>query len=176
VIRCLTRLSTEAKSEALNYIPLRVADQVSWLTQRAMFGKLDRYGLARSPQGVATTLACRQQAPAYDDGFVAELIAGRIEIVAAVAAFDGDDVVLADGARIRPDAVIAATGYRRGLDGLVGHLGVLDENGLPAVSGGQQHPSAPGLFFNGYRADLSGQLRTMRFGARTIASAVRRQL
>jgi len=161
---------------ALNRVPLRVADQVSWLTQWAMFGTLDRYGLPRPKEGVATTLARRQQAPAYDDGFVAELKAGRIEMVAAVAGFDGDAVMLADGTRIQPDAVIAATGYRRGLENMVGHLGVLDDNGLPAVSGGQQHPSAAGLFFNGYRTDLSGQLRLMRFGARQILAAVKREL
>ena len=37
---------------------------------------------------------------------------GRIEIVAAVEGFDGEDVLLADGTRIQPQAVIAATGYR----------------------------------------------------------------
>jgi hypothetical protein len=51
---------------------------------------------------------------------------------------------------------------------------VLDENGIPLVSGGNQHPSAPGLFFNGYRADLSGHLRLMRPDARAIGRAVRR--
>jgi len=30
------------------------------------------------------------------------------------------------------------------------------------------------MFFNGYRADLSGQLRLMRFDARAIARAVAR--
>jgi putative flavoprotein involved in K+ transport len=169
-------LSVNIPGIALNRAPVRVADQVGWLTQRAMFGSLARYGLARSPDGVATTITRRHQGPAYDDGFVADLKAGRIEIVSAVAGFDGDSVVLADDMRIQPEVVIAATGYRRGLEGLVGHLEVLDQNGLPAVSGGQQHPSAPGLFFNGYRIDLSGQLRLMRFGAREIAAAVRSEL
>jgi putative flavoprotein involved in K+ transport len=73
------------------------------------------------------------------------------------------------------NAVIAATGYRRGLEPLVGHLGVLDEDGIPLVCGGNEHPSARGLFFNGYRFDLSGQLRLMRPDARAIARAVRRQ-
>jgi putative flavoprotein involved in K+ transport len=160
---------------ALNHLPLRLADEIAWLMQRILFGRLDRYGLPRSPEGVATTMVRRHQAPAYDDGFVEELRAGRIEIVAAVVGFDQSDVVLADGARIQPDAVIAATGYRRGLDELVGHLGVLDSNGVPLVSGGQEHPSAAGLFFIGYRVDLSGQLRLMRIDARAIAKAVRRQ-
>lgn len=80
-----------------------------------------------------------------------------------------------DGARIQPDAVIAATGHRRGLEPLVGHLGVLDGDGVPLTSGGNQHPSAPGLFFTGYRADLSGQLRLMRPDARAIARAARKR-
>ncbi len=160
---------------ALDHLPLRVADQIGWLSQRIRFGNLDRYGLPRSPLGVATTLSRRQQAPAYDDGFVALLKAGRIEIVAAVVAFEGSSVLLADGTRIEPDAVIAATGYRRGLEPLVGHVGVLGDDGIPLVSGGNQHPSAPGLFFIGYRVDLSGQLRLMRPDARAIARAARRQ-
>lgn len=169
-------VSVNVPGIALNYLPLRMADQVSWITQRAMFGDLADFGLARAPHGVATNLAHRHQGPVYGEGFVDELKAGRIEIVPAVVGFESEAVVLADGARITPDAVIAATGYRRGLDELVGHLGVLDEDGLPAVRGGKQHRSAPGLFFNGYRADLAGQLRHMRSGARQIASAVRRQI
>jgi putative flavoprotein involved in K+ transport len=161
---------------ALNRMPLRLADQISWRTQLWMFGRLDRFGLSKAPIGVATNMAKNQQAPAYDDGFVAEVKAGRIEVVPAVAGFDGDAVLLADGTRIHPDAVVAATGYRRGLDDLVGHLGVLDDQGLPDVGRGAQHANARGLFFNGYESNLSGQMRMMRFGARSIAAAVKREL
>jgi putative flavoprotein involved in K+ transport len=159
----------------LNRFPPRVGDQIGWLVQRILFGNLERYGLPRSTEGVATTLSLRNVTPAYDDGFVSAVKAGRIEIVAAVVGFDGPDVLLADGTRIQPDSVIAATGYRRGLEPLVGHLGVLDERGIPLVTGGDQHPSAPGMFFIGYRFDLSGQLRLMRHDSRRIAKAVRRE-
>jgi putative flavoprotein involved in K+ transport len=158
----------------LERLPVRVADQIGWLFQRSLFGSLDRYGLPLSPIGIATQ-GRRQQAPAYDSGFVGLLKEGRIEIVPAVAGFDGRDVLLADETRIQPDAVIAATGYRRGLEPLVGHLGVLGEGGKPLLGGADQHPSAPGLFFNGYRSNLSGQLRLMRPGARAIARAVKKQ-
>ncbi len=159
----------------LHHAPLSVADEIIWRSQRLFFGNLERYGLPRAPLGVATTLRRRQQAPVFDDGFVAAVKARRIEIVAATEGFDGPDVLLADGTRIQPDAVIASTGYRRGLEDIVGHLGVLDENGIPLVSGGSQHPAAQGLFFNGYRTELSGQLRLMRPDARAIARTVRRQ-
>ena len=42
----------------------------------------------------------------------------------------------------------------------------------PVLTGGRQHPSAPGLFFTGYRTELSGQMRLMRFDARSIARAL----
>lgn len=51
------------------------------------------------------------------------------------------------GSRAAPDVVIAATGYRRGLEPLVGHLGCQDK-GTPLLSGGRQDPAAPGLFFH----------------------------
>lgn len=73
----------------------------------------------------------------------------RIEIVAAVHSFDATGVLLADRTRLEPDAVIAATGYTTGLEPLVGHLGVLDERGVPLVHGGP--PAAPGLRFIGYQ-------------------------
>lgn len=159
---------------ALNRFPTSVGDQITGLMQRMLFGDLDQYGLPRSELGVATTMRRRRQAPAYDDGFIALLKDRQIEIVAAVVGFDGPSVSLADGTNIEPDAVIAATGYRRGLESLVGHLGVLDGDGNPLVNGGDSHVAAPGMFFTGYRADLSGQLRLMRLDARSIAKSVRR--
>lgn len=157
---------------AIHHLPLGVADRIGALTEWMIAGSLSRYGLPRPRVGPATALAVRHQSPLFDDGFVDSVKSGRIEIVAAVEGFDGDDVLLADGSRVRPGAVIAATGYRRGLEPLVGHLGVLDGKGTPLVTGGRQHPSAPGLFFTGYRTEPSGQLRLMRFDARSIARAL----
>jgi putative flavoprotein involved in K+ transport len=156
----------------LHHLPLRVADAISSMTERLVIGNLSRYGLPHPPIGMATLGATRNQSPAFDDGFVASVKSGRIEIVSAVEGFDGDDVLLSDGSRIQPDAVIAATGYRRGLEPIVGHLGILDERERPLAHGGRQHPSAPNLFFTGYRTELSGQLRLMRFDARDIARAL----
>ena len=58
--------------------------------------------------------------PTIDVGLIAELKAGRVTPVAALERFDGDEAVLADGTRLAPDAVIAATGYTTGLAPVVG--------------------------------------------------------
>jgi putative flavoprotein involved in K+ transport len=97
------------------------------------------------------------------------------ELVSAIEQFEGPEVVLADGARIRPDVVIAATGYRHGLGELVGHLEVLLPSGKPAVLGPPMHQDAPRLYFNGFWLPASGQLPAMRRTSRRIARAVARE-
>jgi hypothetical protein len=100
-------------------------------------------------EGILSRSHREGKAPAILDKPVIEAIKERrIEIVAAVESLDATGVVLADRARLEPDAVIAATGYTTGLEPLVGHLGVLDERGVPLIHGGAA--VAPGLRFIGY--------------------------
>jgi putative flavoprotein involved in K+ transport len=159
-----------------NRWPDWVGDLATQRTQRRIYGDLSAYGLPRAPYGVQTSARRRHRSPLVDGGFVDALKAGEIEVVAAVEAFEGAAVVLADGSRVQPDVVIAATGYRGNLPELVGHLGVLDDRGWPAVEQGSDHPQAPGLFFSGYWASMIGQLVHMRRDARRIARAIARRL
>lgn len=58
------------------------------------------------------------------------------------------------------DAVICATGYRRGLEPLVGHLSILDEQGVPRFTDGALSDArTPGLHFAGFAVALSGSIR-----------------
>jgi putative flavoprotein involved in K+ transport len=78
--------------------------------------------------------------------------------------------MLAAGSSVSPDAVIAATGFRAGLESLVGHLDVLGPRGLPAKTDGE--PVLPGLWFVGFTPTLGGQLREGSIAARRVAAAV----
>ena len=80
---------------------------------------------------------------------------------------------LADGERMEPDAVICATGYRAGLEPLVGHLGVLNQPGVPKAVEGK--PAAPGLRFVGYVPRPAGIHYFGREGKRA-AKAIAREL
>jgi putative flavoprotein involved in K+ transport len=173
--RCRFGLPLNPTAVLLEHLPAAIGDRLTGLSQRLMFGDLAAYGLPRPPMGVVSTNRKRRQGPAIDDGFVDAVKKGRVEIVAAVEAFDGADVLLADGSRLQPDAVIAATGYRRGLEPLLGHLGVLDSAGHPQHIRGEMHPNAPGLYFVGYVTPLYGQLRGIRLEARRMARAVAEQ-
>ena len=155
-------------------LPIRAGDAVAAFGQRMDVGDLTEYGLPVPERGVFTQLRHAGRAPSIVDKEVIEAIKGRrFEVVRGVESLDETGVVLADGARIEPDAVIAATGYLRGLEPLVGHLGVLAERGLPRALG--EVPAAPGLRFIGY-VTRPGALGYMGKEARRAAKAIVREL
>ena len=158
-----------------DHIPARLADFSFSLVQRMLFGDLTRLGIPRARDGAYTNFYRRLRNPAIDDGFIAALKQGRTQVVAEVRRLDGPEVVLADESRLRPDAVICATGYRRGLERLVGHLGVLRPDGVPfAYRGAPEHPAAPQLYFAGMWGQFSGEIRLGPIHARRIARAAAR--
>jgi putative flavoprotein involved in K+ transport len=130
-------------------LPTAWADRVMSFVRRKKIGDLSAVGLPEPEEGVVSRLKRLRVAPAIVDGEVLDAIRqGRIEIVAAVEALDGPLVELADGSRVAPDAIIAATGYRPGLESMVGHLDLLDDQGAPHTAGGRE--AAPGMRFVGY--------------------------
>ena len=96
----------------------------------------------------------------------------RIEITASIQSLEQASLILTDGTRIQANAVIAATGYTPGLEGLAGHLGVLDQRGLPHVHGGRA--AAPGLRFIGY-LPRPGQIGHMGREAQRAARAIKNE-
>ena len=157
---------------AIRHIPPDWVDPISKAQRRLSIPELAAQGLPRPTHGIRTSFIATGTTPILDVGIVSAVRRGAVEVVAAVEGLDGADVLLADGSRIAPDAVIAATGFRAGLDGLVGHLGVVDARGLPIHTDGE--PALPGLWFVGFTPTLGGQLREGSIAARKVAAAVSR--
>jgi cation diffusion facilitator CzcD-associated flavoprotein CzcO len=158
----------------LRRFPPKVVDPVARRLRRLSMGDLSAYGLPEPPDGLYERVVRDDAIPLIDMGFLAVVKSGNVEIVAAVTGFDGDKVMLADGTTIAPEVVVAATGYRRGLEPLVGHLGVLNDAGRPKVHGPQTDPAAPNLWFTGYTNPISGMFRELGIDARRIARAIAR--
>jgi cation diffusion facilitator CzcD-associated flavoprotein CzcO len=153
--------------------PLR-ADRLMKRIREKEIGDLTEYGLPQPEEGVFSRLKRLSVAPAIVDKEMIQAIKDRrIEIVAGVEALDEAAVKLADGSRIEPDAVIAATGYRCGLEPLAGHLDVLDERGVPRAVLGEA--AAPGLRFIGY-VPRPAHLGHMGGEARRAAKAIAREM
>ncbi|UVK37911.1 NAD(P)/FAD-dependent oxidoreductase [Mesorhizobium sp. AR10] len=162
-------------SPLLARLPLRLADAVMAATQRLVFGDLRKFGLPAAPSGGASRLTADYTAIATDDGAVNAIKAGRIVVVPTIREFTRDGVILGNGNLIFPDVVIAATGYRTGLEQMVGKLGVLDEKGVPLFNGRTSDPKLPGLWFTGMRPSVQGCFANARIQAAAIAREITRR-
>lgn len=156
------------------HAPTRLADAAARFGSRMDVGDLSQWGLPRPDEGVFSRARRLGVAPAIVDKEVIEAIkAGRIEVVRAVESLSSEGVRLVDGTLLEPGAVICATGYRRALEPLVGHLGVLGPDGRPRTLGAV--PAADRLRFIGYVPRPSG-LGYMAKEAKRAARAIEREL
>jgi len=148
-------------------VPARKVDPLIDRINRLVWGDLSDYGFHRPPLGLKATVEQRGRIPTLADELIDTVRAGRVQVVAAVQAVESGRVILADGSSIAPQAIIAATGFRPDLDGLVGHLGVLDERGNPR--GGFASHLGDGMFAIGYGIPPNGPLRAIRRAATPLA-------
>lgn len=173
MLRSVSGVPTDLTGVLTRALPTSFIDRAAALSRRLTVGDLSPYGLPTPDDGVASRFLRTGQGPTVVDRDVVNLVKdGRIEVVPAVDGFEGEEVLLAGGERIRPDAVIAATGYRRGLEALVGHLGVLGADGLPSAHGPATHSGARALHFVGFTRSLGGNLREIRLEAKRTARAI----
>ena len=156
---------------ATSHLPGPAIDRIARTMRRISLPDLSAYGLPAPDHPYAEFLR-RRVIPILDVGLVEAVQSGRVQVVAALERFDDGKPVLADGTVLSVDAVIAATGFRTGLEPLVGHLGVLDERGDPVVHGADEHPDAPGLHFVGYEVTLGGTFRRVGIQAKELARSI----
>jgi cation diffusion facilitator CzcD-associated flavoprotein CzcO len=161
-------------ARALMRLPTARADKIMRRVIRRTVGDLSEYGLPEAEEGVASRLKRLKLAPTIVDKEMLDAIRSRrIEVVAAVDELDEAGAVLTDGTRADVDAIVAATGWRPGLEPVVGHLDVLDEHGAPRATGEQ--PAAPGLRFVGYVV-APAPLGLMGREAKRVAKAIAGEL
>ncbi len=168
-----TRLGWPAQGTGIlvRRLPPTVVDRLAGVLAVVQEPDLSAHGMPKAEHDLSSRVLAGR-VPVQDVGIVAAIRAGRVEPVAAVERLEDDAVLLADGTSLRPDAVVVATGYRSGLEPLVGHLGVLDPRELPLVHGAHEAPGAPGLWFTGFTNPISGMLRELRIDAERIAARI----
>ncbi|MFJ6740498.1 flavin-containing monooxygenase [Streptomyces sp. NPDC091279] len=166
--------AAQYSSVLVRRLPVWLVDRLARPVARVSVPDLTAHGLPRPATGLYSRVK-QGAVPVLDVGLIAAVRSGAVEIVAAVDAFEDGKVKLADGTLLSPDAVIAATGYARGLETLVGHLDVLDGRGRPRAHGPRTSAQAPGLHFTGFTNPISGNLRELGIDAEKIAKAVVRE-
>jgi putative flavoprotein involved in K+ transport len=155
--------------------PVPLGDKIIRRLSRGLIAELETYGIPPSPRGQMTSMVIDDQIPVIDVGLLAQLRKGAIKMVPGVVRISASKVELADGTSVEPEVVIACVGYRRGLEPLVGHLGVLGPKGKPLVFGGDMLPTAPRLFFVGYKNTIAGMFREFGYEAKHLTRVLRKQ-
>lgn len=158
---------SQALGIAMTKLPPHWVNALALWLRRRTIPDLAPYGLPIPSEPPGVTFVRKWMIPILDVGIVDAVRSGRVVVVAAVERFEGREVVLADGTRLAPDAVVAGTGFRPALEQLVGHLGVLDERGRPTGA-----TPLPGLHFVGFTVTLGGLLRNIGIEARQLAESV----
>lgn len=169
VRRQVLGIPTQSLTLSTYPLPTKAADKVARVMQILTVGDLSKYGLKKAPRGVFSQQAFDDVTPTIDVGLIDALKAGTITVVGAVESFTRDSVQLADGASVSPEVVLVATGFQRGLDPLVGDLGVIAPGGRPLINADEQLPGLEGLFFLGYSNPITGNIRQVAIDARKIA-------
>lgn len=125
-------------------LPAWMVDVSGRLMQPLLFGRMKPFGLG-PPQRKLSRVA-EASGATLDSGFVDDVKAGRIPVVAAIDWIDGRECVLTDGTRVQVDVVIAGIGYTPALDDFLPPDLVTD--GWPMM---RESPfeQAPGLFTAG---------------------------
>jgi putative flavoprotein involved in K+ transport len=151
----------------LSPFPPRPVDRLAAILRRIGTGDLRPYGIGPAAWGPFTA----RRPAVIDVGFLAQLKARRVQVRGEVTGLTPTGVVFAEGAEEPFDAVIAATGFSRGLERFLDVPGAFDGRGDP-IRAQDGSGTQPGLFFSGYTETIRGQLFEAKRQAPRLAAAV----
>lgn len=171
----LLGLPTQLTTPLLSKLPLNLQDRVAAFMSWLCFGNLEKWGVRKPRMGVCSRLELEGTAPGFDDGFVATLKGGRIQIFPDIRRFDTHSIEFVDGQSMTCDVVIFATGYQNGLSSLIGHLGTPDLQGRLQRPESDGNDCWPGLWVFGMRPRLVGNIRARVLEARQLAATIAHQ-
>lgn len=151
----------------LSFLPSFVADFFAGMTARLTVGDLTRHGMQRPEWKPYAT----KRVPVIDVGFVKALKRRAVSVRPAVERLTTDSVVFADGKTEQFDAIVAATGFRTGLDRILADRDLLDERAEPVDTSGAP-ASRPGIYFIGYLHSLRGHIFDSMLASRRLSKHV----
>jgi cation diffusion facilitator CzcD-associated flavoprotein CzcO len=157
------------------YLPARLVDRINAPILRLALGRIDKLGLRLAEKGPLQLIQERGRVPLIDIGTLDRIRDGSIRISSGIDRLTSDGVVFCDRKAEEFDAIILATGFRPDLRQLLPDAeGVLDEHGMPLVTG--RATSKRGLYFCGQITAATGQFRQVGLEAQRIAAHARADL
>jgi hypothetical protein len=166
VPRDILGVSVLTVSIALSRLPARLADVVVAPLLRMTVGDITKLGLLRAADGPITQIRRRSKVPLVDVGTVRLVRERHIEVVRGIRSLGDNTVTFDDGPSRDFDAIIAATGFRPGIERFL-------ESDSYSLDAERSHVvGATGLYFCGFSVTPTGMFREIGFEARSIAQRI----
>ena len=166
---------TQPTAIFLNKFPNWFYDLMASLSQRLTIGDLSKYGLHKPPYSPSYQIRKLGKIPVIDVGTLDQIKEGTIKVVPGIRQINRDSVTFTDGRELPFDAIVLATGYRAGLQPILGeslarHL--LNEKGYPK-SHWFDSPDLQGLYFLGFTTPLTGVIHSLNIDSEKIAEHIK---
>jgi cation diffusion facilitator CzcD-associated flavoprotein CzcO len=166
VPRDILGLSILTVSIALSPLPARLADVMVAPLLRIVVGDISRLGFRRAADGPVTQIRERSRVPLVDVGTVRLVREGHIEVLRGIHSLSDNTVTFDDGSPRDFDAIIAATGFRPGVERF------LESHSFSPRVERSHEASAAGLYFCGFSVTPTGMFREIGIEARRIAHRI----
>jgi cation diffusion facilitator CzcD-associated flavoprotein CzcO len=160
----------------IRWLPISIQDALVKMTSRLFLGDLRKIGLPAAPKGPISRAIEDGVVVSLDNGFISAIKSGQFEVCGEIDYFSKSSIHMVDGTTLNPDVIIFATGYRSGLESLLGDLGLLEKSREPKHSVDKDFAEYPNLWFLGYTTSTYGNLYTRIEETFRLADAIKSKI
>ncbi len=167
---------TQPTAILLNKFPNWFYDFVAGTMQKLTVGDLSAYGLGKPTVAPSRLIRDFGRIPVIDLGTLDQIKAGTIAVAPGISRINAKTVLFTDGSERPFDAIVLATGYRPGLQPMLGDTlagKILNERGYPE-SLWFDKPDLSGIYFLGFATPLTGIIRSLNLDSEKIAAHLSR--
>ena len=158
----------------LSFLPPHIADKLSYPLIKLLIGDITKLGLKKLPYGALVEISREGKIPLLDIGTIKHIRNGDIKIYDDIDYIKDNTVYFKDGKKEIFNTIIAAIGYYRDYDEILG----IDKNrfqDLQVSVDKQKHFGSEGLYFCGYWVSPTGQIREIGLDAKKIAKDIKQK-
>ena len=162
-------------SMVMSRLPTGVADAITNLLMRIIFGDITKLGLKKKAYGPFEEIQKDQHTPVLDIGTLKHIREGHITIYGDIVRMEGKTVYFSDGRYDDFDAVVAATGYTRSYAEIIDVDKSRFED-LKVSVDHQKYFGKDGLYFCGFWIGPTGQIREIGLDGQKIARSIGKKM
>ena len=150
----------------VSHLPARLADAMVAPLLRMTVGDITKLGFRKAADGPITQIRRSSKVPLVDVGTVRLVRERHIELLRGIRSLSDNTVTFDDGSSYHFDAIVAATGFRPGVERFL-------ESGSDSLNSERSHATrAKNLYFCGFSVTPTGMFREIGIEARRIAQRI----